>query len=317
MRNFFHSVGRMPGTWRILLVTVATGLSEGFGLTMFVPLLEMLGGTTATPSRFQHTIEAVFTSIGIPYHLVAVLIVIVALICGSMALAYLQRRMIGYGRHRFAMELRKSLTTSLLRSSWQHISSEAKGEAVNNMIVEVNRAGAALQMQIMIIAATSQVVILSVISIVLSWQMMVIAGLMAVLIVTTTQPWLKRAKNIGDGNTRANRKFAFHILDYLRGVRLIKATGAEAAIEKRLADLSMDLFEAQRDLEYNTAFVGFLLQALPVILMSLMIGVAYEVIGLEASYILVFLLLLARMALRISQKPKCISSKIPVTLPKK
>ena len=50
--TFFSTFGRLPGTWWILGISVFAGLFEGFGLTLFVPLLALMDGAGGEPLQW-------------------------------------------------------------------------------------------------------------------------------------------------------------------------------------------------------------------------------------------------------------------------
>ena len=301
--SFFLAFGRLPRTWPILFVSVAAGLGEGLGLTMFVPVLELMENGEIGGSRLLSTVRDVFAAVGLPLTMVSGLVAIVVFVSGGFALGYLQRRMLADARHSCGREFRARIFASFLNSKWDHLSSEPQGKIVNSLTREVDRASAALQMQVLAVAAAVQATVLAAVGALLSWQMILLALGLASLMVFLARPLLNRAKRIGIENTDANNLFGFRSLDFLKGTRLIKVTGAEDSIIVRFLSLNWRLFHAHRSLDYNTALISFVLQTTPVILMAVIIYFAHSVVGLEVSTILVLLLLLARVAPRVAEIP--------------
>ena len=271
------------------------------GLTLFVPLIELMGDATGQQSRLFAVFRDVFAVIGVSFTLLPTLGGIVVLVIGGFSLAYLQRRLLVDARQRCGRNLRAEIIGRLMHSSWPHLSMQGKGEVINQMLVEVGRASAALQAQVMLVAALIQVVILALICAALSWQMALVALVFAGGIVLVTRPLLRRAAALGEETNTANRNFSFHTVDYLSGARLIKVTASEDSILSRIGSLNERLYAVLRDLDYNSVLLHFLLQAAPVVIVAVVIAGAHEIIGIATSYILVFLLILARIAPRVAE----------------
>ena len=64
--RFFSTFGQLPGTWSSLIIIVISGLSEGMGLVLFVPLLEMMTNGSVDDMQWPFTlIVDVFNRLGL------------------------------------------------------------------------------------------------------------------------------------------------------------------------------------------------------------------------------------------------------------
>ncbi len=300
--RLFSTFGQLPGTWVNLAVIVLSGMAEGAGLILFVPLLEVMANGDAENLRWPFTLIAeAFQALGLPVTLLSLLGAITVLILGSLGLAYSQRHMIIRAKNTYTLNVRDTLIRRLFRATWDHVSRQSHGEFFNKLVTETQRSSNALQYELMAAAAMVQIFVFISFSSLLSWRLMTIALVFGGLIAVVVRPWQRRAKILGEATSRANRNLSFHGLDFLRAAKLIKATANEETVIGGLSGHARALFEAMYRSDLNLAQVYYIVQALPVLLLSGIIAVSHQVLGLTSASTLVFLLFLARIAPRIAQ----------------
>lgn len=246
-------------------------------------------------------IETAFESAGIPLTLPWLLGVVAAAIICSLCLGYLQKSVAIKSRHAVIQSYREKLTKGLYGASWNFLALRPHGDFVNFMNNEAVRAGAALMYEVLAVATAIQVFIFFILSSALSWELLTITLVYGVFISVCVWPFQKRAKALGRATTKGNKELNFHVVDFLRGLKLIKITATDRAVRKRLSTYIDFLAGVFCRSEINGAQIYFVVQAMPVVLIVLLIGIAYEYLGLSVSFILVFLLVLARIAPRVGQ----------------
>ena len=299
---FFPHFGRLPYTWLSLGLIVVSGLAEGLGLSLFVPLLEILGGgEQKAASGILALITNAFDAVGVPVTVPWLLAAIAVSILVSLVLAYGQRHAIIVAKNSFIRKIRNRLSDAFFRSSWAHFSGQSHGATVNRMVTEANRAGHALLAEVMCIAMLIQIGVFLGLAAAVSWPLVAVCIVFGTVIFLAIQPLLHHGKKLGIDTIKYNRDLSFHILDFLRGGKLIKATGTEESVTQRLKVFIDAAVNVSRDTDLNQVQIYFLAQAFPVILLVGIIAVAHEVLGLPPSLILVFLLILARIAPRLAQ----------------
>ena len=300
--RFLSTLGLLPGTWVNLGLMVLSGLAEGFGLAMFLPLVQLIAeqDPTAIGLPFSVIIDA-YRKLGLPVEPIVVLGGIAALVLGSLLLGYVQRAMLVRAKQLYAWKIRKTLVDSLLAAAWGHSSRRAHGEIVNHLVMECSRAGNALGHEVMAVSTATLIGVYVLFSIVISWQLTIIAAVFGGLAVFLLRPLVRRAHVLGDETNEANRTMTLYSVDYLRGLKLVKATATEDTVGKRLASRNTALFKVAYKSELNTTQVYFLVQALAAILLVLVIGIGYGAIGVPPALTLVFLMFLVRTAPRMAQ----------------
>lgn len=299
---FFPHFGRLPYNGLSLGLIVVSGLAEGLGLSLFVPLLEILGGgEQKAAGGILALITNAFDAVGVPVTVPWLLAAIAVSILFSLVLAYGQRHAVIVAKHSFIREIRNRMSDAFFCSSWAHFSGQSHGATVNRMVTEAHRAGQALLSEVMCVATLIQIAVFLALAATVSWPLMAVCIVFGAVIFLVVGPLLHHGKKLGNDTVQYNRDLSFHVLDFLRGGKLIKATGTEESVTRRLKGFIDAAVNVSRDSGLNQVQIYFLAQAFPVILLVGIIAVAHEVLGLPTSLILVFLLILARIAPRLAQ----------------
>ncbi len=296
------SLGQLPGTWFTLVIIIMAGLSEGFGIILFAPLLELMtdGATDAVQWPFS-LVPDLFAGAGWPVSLPYLLGAISLFILVSLGLGYTANYLLVRAQHTYTLEARDRITRDLFHASWDYVSRQSHGKVFNKLITETFRAGGALRFEVLAVAAMVQIAIFIVFSSVLSWQLMAVTMVFGGLVVAVVRPFHHRARRLGDATTEANQNLSFHGIDILKGSKLIKVTANEGAVTANLKGHIRALFAANFLSEVTLTQVYFIVQALPVLLLAAIILISNEMLGLSPSSTLVFLLFLARIAPRVAQ----------------
>ncbi len=300
--RLFSTFGQLPGTWINLAIIVLSGMAEGAGLILFVPLLEVMTSGNAENLQWPFTLIVwAFQALGLPLTLLSLLASITVLIIGSLGIAYCQRHMIIRAKNAYTLNVRDALIRRLFRATWNHISRQSHGEFFNKLVTETQRASNALQYELLAIATMVQIFVFISFSSLLSWKLMAMTLVFGGLVAVVVRPWQRRAKILGGTTSQANRNLSFHGLDFLRAAKLIKATANEEIVIDALSGHTRALFKAIFRSDLNLVQVYFIVQALPVLLLAGVIAVSHQVLGLNTASTLVFLLFLSRIAPRIAQ----------------
>ena len=249
MPRLFNTLKRLPRAWLVLTITVIAGLSEGFGLALFAPLIIILTGEGGElPSPFSDILNLA-ASIGIPINAHGLLATIVFFMIGGFGLLYAQQLLITLSKNSFVQSLRSEIIDSLIHSHWYYLSRQANGEVINQLLLEAERSGKSLMSLARFAGTVILLLIYLVISSVVSLQLVIITAILGLGLFAVSRPLAHRARRIGKSISTANRDFTFHAVDYLKGSKLIKVTGAESSVTKRIADFNSRLVQLQIDKE--------------------------------------------------------------------
>ena len=300
--RFLSTFGRLPHTWSNLFLILISGIFEGFGLSLFIPLLHIMGsGVMVDLPRPFSDINILLKSVGIPVGTTTLLILIATLTLLALGLGYQQRKLLIKAKTFYSLGVRNDLFSGILDSSWEYSSGRSHGEILNRMTTECGRAGNALGFELMAVALILQISVYLTFSIAISWQLTAIAGVFGGGMFFAIRPYTPRGKMLGKRLTTANQSFSFTSLEYLRSLKLLKATAEGIAAKEGFSEKAQKVFEATFDSEQNVSKVYSLTQALPILLITFIIGVAFEILNIQVSVIFVFLIFMIRIAPRIAQ----------------
>ena len=300
-KGFFATLGDLPGTWLTLAITVVAGMCEGLGLALFVPLLDILGEDGGKQGWGFRLLSDGFTAVGLPINLYTMLALILVLMVGSFTVTFAKDRMLAHAKYRHMEVLRNAVVDSLFLSRWSYLSRQASGEVINQAVTECFRGASGLTNQVMAVATAIQVVALAVVSSLLAWELLALCAMLAAVMALIVLPLHRRARAHGDSTSVANRNYSFHVIDHLRGARLIRVTGAEERELGRLARFNRTLIGVLRSAEVLVAFTYFVNQALPAVVLCGIIVVSYTVLDIPTSVLLTFLLIMLRLAPKLVQ----------------
>jgi len=300
--RFLSTLGQLPGTWQNLFLIVFSGMVEGVGLTLFIPLLSLMSDKSVDEigAPFSMLIDLI-EAIGLKASPVTLLVLITGFTLTSLLFGYLQRKMLIRSKQAYSRNLRNTFFGGILDATWRYSSGRPHGEVANQLNNECSRAGMALGLELMAVATLVQIGMYLAFSVLISWQLVAITVGFAILSYFVVRPVIGQAKILGEETLKANRNLSFYAIEYLRSLKLVKATGSGELPKDRMAGHSEALYEVSFNSELNTTRVYFLVQALPVILLTGIIGVSIELIETPTSLILVFLLFMARTAPRVAQ----------------
>ena len=288
---------RFPNTGLIILVTVLSGISQSFGLALFLPILKLLNDNDAElPFPFSIFAE-IFAYLNVPLNVSTLLVATTILVTVGFALALVQRSLVlAYALPQCERKINHELFSAVAHSSWPNIATLSTGEITNYLLQEVFRACRALTHLAGAVASLIQLCVFLVFSLYLSPELLLLGICFAVLIILIVRPLQRRSYRLGQQLTEANRKFGFHVVDYLSNMKLIKATAIEEITAKRLDEFMGDrtLTFSQRQLTFN--ITHFIMQAVPVFMVVCAIWLGSQVLKIDPEALLVFLIFMARIA---------------------
>jgi len=292
----------LPRTCRSLTIIVFVGLIEGLGISLFIPLLEILQNDgIATDNAILNAIQSLYALVGVDLTLYTSLIGIVLIVSASLTLNFVQRLVIADALYRFTQQLRANLVRTTFMSNWQRLSDINQGSVINLMVQESQRGGMALLAEVMCVASIIQIFILLGFAAAISWELVLLCFVFVIISMIIIRPLLMSAKRLGELKTQINKKLSFTFVDFLRGSKFIKLTATEKTVQNRLNGILEVSYKNLFASEVNKSAVYLFSQLLPLILLASTIIIAHDLLSISTSMILVFLLLLVRITPRMVQ----------------
>jgi ATP-binding cassette, subfamily C, bacterial len=222
--------GAMPTRVALAItLTVALALTEGVGLLLLLPLLQLVGFNTeqGTTGSITHYVTSLFTLTGFPVTLVSVLAVYVAI----MSLYALFTRWQSNTSYTITYELesllRQRLYNAIINTTWLFFSRQRASTFTHALTAEIERVGSGTQ-QVLQLAVSVMVVV---VYLFVAWQLSaVVTGAVVVcgiilLLALRSKVSLARAK--GTALSIDTRELYGTVTEHLDGMKTVKSYGAQ------------------------------------------------------------------------------------------
>ncbi len=218
-------VPRDVATYVAVIILVAA--TEGLGLLMLVPLIEVATGSAASSSAFAQRISDGLAQLGLSTTIVTLLMIFVALV-SLRSIVERSRELRSAQLHQDLVDsLRDRCFKAIIASEWRWIAGKRSADLTSLLLADVTRAGMALNQALALVACLALVAGCTFVALALSWPMtlLAIAGGSLVGLVLIAQR--RRALHLGEGLSDANRKMQRTLQDNLAGIKLTKIIGRE------------------------------------------------------------------------------------------
>lgn len=300
--RYFPTFGDLPNTWSSLGLIVVVGFVEGFGLSLFIPLLEIMQtGRFETDNAIFRYIKLVYSYLHLEVTLNTLLIGIVFVVSASLFLTFIQHVIISKSMNLYTRQLRDRFTHSFINSDMEHLSGLNHGSIINFLVQESYRGSFALLAEIMCAAAIIQIIILLGFATVISWQLVLLSLLFVTLALLVIYRFLFMAKKLGEERTKINGYMSFVSLEVLRSSKFIRLTASEDSVLQRLHAIFKDSCRIYYLADVNKSAVSLISQLFPLFLLATSISFSFHLMTISSSMIIVFLLILVRIMPKVIQ----------------
>ena len=297
LRSF---VGALVGeaSWKlayVLLLTVCVTLTEGVGLLMLVPLLQVvgldMGGGAA--GRIGGFITSIFDTVGARPTLILVLVLYVLVISARAFLSSWQTVAAAAMAHEFKVHLRQRLYRAIVNTDWLFFSRRRSSDFTHALTAECDRVGRATRQLLRLIPEVGVAAVYILVAVFLSPTVSALAfvsaaGLMLLLRgkMQATRTGMKEASRASKGLYAASH-------EQLSGTKTIKSYGAEERNVSIFSRYSDRVAQMYIDASRHGAEASFWLNVGLVLVLSLIVYVSIKVLDTPASALLLLLYLFA------------------------
>lgn len=256
-RSYLLSFLRYAGAkaWVSLSVMVLLGLSEGVGLVMLIPFLQLVGFQGTDKSDAISTlVRRLFETTGLPLTLPTVLCAYVAIL-GVHAVATrwqesLNAKMImGYTQF-----MQNRLYMAFARVKWLYFTRTTGADVIRVVTNDLIRAGLAARRLLELIATVILTAIYIGVALSISWSMTLLALACAAVIFSVLQPFNKQAHSLGEELQSLVDDMYWVATEHLGGMKIAKSYNLEyeyarnfSAVTSLLADKTVRFFQVDAD----------------------------------------------------------------------
>jgi ATP-binding cassette subfamily C protein len=231
-----YFLARYPGRCLAAFVwLLIAGATDGFGISALLPLLSLAMGSGVATTGYEGRVAHVLTELGIPLDLGVLIGVVIGALWVKAILILLANREVGYAVARIATDLRLRLLRALIASQWSYASRQPAGRIANSMATEADRASNAFEYLLLIATYSVEATACAVIGLLISWRGVLLVSAAALVMMFLLGSLVRMAHRAGRKQTALLDSLLTRTTDALGAMKLLKATGREAAIGPLLA----------------------------------------------------------------------------------
>ena len=207
-----------------LLIMVLLGLSEGVGLIMLIPLLQLIGFDGAEKSdRIFLLVRDLFETTGLPLTLPTILCVYVVILgLHAVASRYQEglntRLSLGYTQF-----MQDRLYTAFARVEWLYFTQTSGADVIRVVTSDLIRAGFATRQLLALIAVVILTSIYISVALSVSWVMTLFALACATAIFLILRPLIRRAHSLGEEFQTTVEDMYWVATEHLGGMKIAKS----------------------------------------------------------------------------------------------
>ena len=296
----------------VLLLMLAAGMTEAFGILMIVPLLHVvgLGGPTGGGGTVARALEAA----GVEMTLPAVLGLFLALAAGRSATAWQRDLLAARTRLEFVDRFTDRIYRATAAARWEFLLGRRQSDLLHVLTADVNRVGQAtlclLQLTVTSVQAAAQMALAAAISPAATAAALVTGA----ALLGSAHPLLRQSRMLGERLTGANRQIFASVTDFLAGLKLARVYEAEGAHVQRFTDAKAAMRRRRLAITRTSAAARAAFQSGAAVALAALIWFAVSVADVTPSELAIVALIFARMlpaAERLQQRAQELAHALP------
>ncbi|HEY9803010.1 MAG TPA: ABC transporter ATP-binding protein [Leptolyngbyaceae cyanobacterium] len=288
----------------IVLLGTLSSFFEGIGISLFIPLLQSLDGsslTTGNNSFLVGVLNHIFVNVSPNNRLIIIAISIVASISIKNLLIYGNSILFAWFNSRIGHDLRSRIFHQLLSISYSFLEGNESGKLMNTLASETWRTGQALSAFVSLIINCCTISVFTILLLLLSWQLTVLVAILMALISITIQLVTRRVKYLGQQAVESNSALATRMWEGLAGMKVIRAFGREDYEQERFDKVSKNVRYTFFKLDALSASVNPISEVLSAILLVCILVITLLQDRTSLPRLLTFIFILYRLQPQVKQ----------------
>jgi ATP-binding cassette subfamily C protein len=302
MRLFFTLARKYP--WQTLLTLAAiffAGISEGFGISALLPLLNTIfnqrmptGADAGAAPEWSRAIDQmvlrVLGTVGLTPTAAVLLTLFVASIALKCLLVYLANKQIGFTVVLIATDMRLTLLKSLFASKWEYFIRQPVGRLTNAIATEARRASTAFSFGAKMASLVIEALIYTILAFMVSWKATLIALGGGAFLIVVLRRLVRKNRRAGAKQTVHMQSLIAQMTDVLISIKPLKAMAREKQSDEVLTDTTRRLNRALQKQVISKAALGSFQEPLTIVflVLCLYIALVYWNLSLTALLAMVF-----------------------------
>ncbi|NQY10593.1 MAG: ABC transporter ATP-binding protein [Flavobacteriales bacterium] len=278
------------------VVALFLGLTEGIGLMMIIPLLELTNiESGASDNQIVKAVQEFFTFFNIEMSILSLLSLYILIISFYAGLKYYKNIINVNVIQYFTHDLRTSIFKSLSYTDWLFFTQRSMADLTTPILTHVNQVSAGitklLQIGATLIISFTYVFISSLISIPLTLLAIISIGALGLLHLSLN----KKTLNIGISDEGHLKKFQHVVLEHVQGIKTAKSYGAEVAQNIQFSDISNRLILNNINAAKISSKGESILMIGGALVLSIFYFIAFNYVELDTAHILLMIVIFSRL----------------------
>jgi len=304
LAKFFKDLFSISGKQVVVsfLLQILTGFTQGIGLLMLIPLLGMVGifQNQAKSSNFVGQLIEFINSTGLPPGIIPILLFYILVVSLNSWLNSYQSINNARIQQSFVRYLKDKLYTSIGHSQWLFVSQMKLSDIAHVITSEVQQSGQVIFQILRLTSTIITILVYAVVAFMLDAQMAFLSLIGALLLLLIGRKKNRGAYNIGKASQKSMKKVFNIVIEHLSGMKVAKSFAEEDRYIAEFIHYSEEVEKRKIDYSRLSARTSLIFSVGTVMLLSIYVYLAIEVVGLPATTLLVLIYIFSRLLPKVS-----------------
>lgn len=295
-------LGKTPQVRLILFMIFASGIGQVVSSTIVVPIVSVFTKESSLSDSAQISgyVKQALNLVGMKMSIPNLLFAMIALEVFSYLLVYVQDRLVNHSCAVFVLNVRRDLLNDLLNAKWKCLVNHSSGETTSRLTVETQRASASAFALLDAIVAAGYILVFLSAFLFLYWQSAALLCFITGLSFYLTRGLQYKTQRLGNDQTEENNSFINQIIEFLRGIKLIKVSALEDYANNTLNTSSQRNQKNIKDMSDYQAKMSFYVSSFRSLTTAAIIFLALVVFRIQISMLVLFFYLYLKIMPKIN-----------------
>ncbi len=291
LRELFRQAGKEA--YFAIAVLIVMGLTQGVGLLMLIPFLQLIGIGDSAPEGIVAIIGKIWRFTGLPLSLPAVLVVYVGIVSLYAVIQRWSTILNSKLSHAFTRKLRDDLFRAMARVQWLRFI-QIRGSDINHVMTSNLATIDSGTYGLFALISTIFVVFVHIgIAMMLSFPLTCVAIVSSGLLLLILRPLNRRSYELGEEWRQTMAALFGVLMDHLSGMKVAKSFGAEDRHIRSFCSLSGNLERQANRFAGILSSTGMYYEIGGVVVVSVFFLVGVQILQIPVSRLLIMLFLFA------------------------
>lgn len=293
LRELFHQAGTRA--YLAIAVLIVMGLTQGIGLLMLIPFLQLIGIGDSAPQGIVAIIGKIWLFTGIPLSLPMVLAVYVGIVSTYAVIQRWSTILNSKLAHAFTRKLRDDLFRSMARVQWLRFI-QIRGSDINHVMTSnLTTIDNGTYGLFALISTVFVVFVHIIIAMMLSFPLTCVVIVSSALLLLVLRPLNRRSYELGEQWRQTMAALFGVLMDHLSGMKVAKSFGAEDRHIRSFCSLSGNLEQQANRFAGILSSTGMYYEIGGVAVVSVFFLVGVQILEIPVSRLLIMLFLFASL----------------------